>query len=152
MAFTAAFVALYTELLGGAKVATIEWDPKQGKGIDDFLASQGPEIVLDLLHDADFDERGWVAKLLTTEAGRPKANLANAITAFELAPEWTDILGFNEFSLAVHSLASPPWGGDPGVWTDQEDRKATAWLEPCDARIWSWAFLMTVTNSPIFSG
>jgi len=41
----------------GAEVASVTWDIAQGKGIDDLLATVGPEKVLQLLEGADFEKK-----------------------------------------------------------------------------------------------
>jgi hypothetical protein len=43
----------------GAIVGFLEWDGARGKGIDDHLASVGPEIVLDEIAHVDFTGFGW---------------------------------------------------------------------------------------------
>ncbi len=60
--------------------------------------------------------------------------LANAITAFRLAPDWHGVLGFNEFSMTTVTLTSPPWGSAVAgsEWTDHEDRLAADWLQHND--------------------
>ena len=50
-------------------------------------------------------------KLLTNGQGAPKPILANAITALRYAPEWQDVLYFDEFSMATMVRHSPPWEG-----------------------------------------
>jgi hypothetical protein len=40
----------------GAEVASVTWDIAQGKGIDDLLATVGPEKVLELLEAVDFEK------------------------------------------------------------------------------------------------
>jgi P4 family phage/plasmid primase-like protien len=40
----------------GAEVASVTWDIAQGKGIDDLLATVGPDKVLELLEGADFEK------------------------------------------------------------------------------------------------
>ncbi len=40
----------------GAEVASVTWDIAQGKGIDDLLATLGPEKVLELLEAVDFEK------------------------------------------------------------------------------------------------
>ena len=39
----------------GATVTYVEWPPDQGKGIDDLLANAGPDKVLELIGNADFN-------------------------------------------------------------------------------------------------
>jgi predicted P-loop ATPase len=73
---------------------------------------------------------GWRSRLMVTGDGKPRALLANAITALQYAPEWEGVLGFNEFSLGVVMLKSAPWGGKAATaWTDQEDRLTADWLQ-----------------------
>jgi putative DNA primase/helicase len=73
-AVEAAKVQLRRELQSrGAEVASLTWDQSQGKGIDDFLHTKGPEAVLDLIEKVDFD-RSPDESISTHE-------LAEAITA-----------------------------------------------------------------------
>jgi predicted P-loop ATPase len=72
----------------------------------------------------------WEGHLIRTDAGAPKPILANAITALRLAPEWSDVLAYNEFNLGTVVLKPAPWGGRIGIeWSDHEDRLATDWLQ-----------------------
>lgn len=73
----------------------------------------------------------WRGELLLNEKGTPKALLANAITALRRAPEWDQVLVYNEFSLATVASRALPWETGPGgtEWTDQEDRLTTNWLQ-----------------------
>jgi predicted P-loop ATPase len=119
----------------GAIVGFLEWDGTRGKGIDDHLASVGPEIVLDEIAHVDFTGSTWKRDLLRTKPlnaceGRILPVLANAIAAFRHAPEWGGVLAFNEFALGTVVLKSTPWGIVPkGEWSDHEDRRATEWLQ-----------------------
>jgi hypothetical protein len=120
----------------GAIVGFLEWDVGRGKGIDDHLASVGPEIVLDKIARVDFTGSGWKRDLLRTKPpvnnceGRILPVLANAIAAFRHAPEWGGVLAFNEFALGTVALKSTPWGIVPkGEWSDHEDRRAAEWLQ-----------------------
>ena len=72
----------------------------------------------------------WRALLLMNRDLKPKAILANAITALREAPEWAGVLAFNEFSLGTVALKSAPWAGAAGSeWTDHEDRLTANWLQ-----------------------
>jgi predicted P-loop ATPase len=120
----------------GAIVGFLEWDGARGKGIDDHLASVGPEIVLDEIAHVDFTGSGWKRDLLRTKPpmnnceGRILPVLANAIAAFRHATEWGGILAFNEFALGTVALKPTPWGIVPkGEWSDHEDRRAAEWLQ-----------------------
>ena len=120
----------------GAVVGFLEWDIARGKGIDDHLASSGPETVLDEIAHVDFAGSAWKKDLLrakppmNTTEGRIIPVLANAIAAFRHAPEWGGVLAFNDFGFGTVALKPAPWGIVPkGEWTDHEDRLAAEWLQ-----------------------
>jgi len=120
----------------GAMVGFLEWDPALGKGIDDRLASAGPEPVLDAIGRAECSGFDWRNELLRSKptAGHPEGAivpvLASAIAALRYAPEWQGVLGFDEFGCHSVMLGPPPWSGVPGrQWTDHEDRLAAEWLQ-----------------------
>jgi hypothetical protein len=119
-----------------AVVGFLEWDMSRGKGIDDHLASVGPEIVFDEIAHVDFAGFAWKKDLLrskppmNTTEGRILPVLANAIAAFRHAPEWGGVLAFNEFALGTVALKLTPWGTVPkGEWSDYDDRRAAEWLQ-----------------------
>ena len=120
----------------GALVGFLEWDGAKGKGIDDHLATVGPEVVLDIIAHANFASATWKRDLLrskppmNTTEGRILPVLANAIAAIRHAPEWRGVLAFNEFGFGTVVLRPAPWGIVPkGEWTDYEDRLAADWLQ-----------------------
>lgn len=120
----------------GALVGFLEWDATKGKGIDDHLATVGPEVVLDTIAHTNFTSAAWRKDLLrskppmNTTEGRILPVLANAIAAFRHAPEWGGVLAFNEFGCGTVVLKPTPWGIVPkGEWTDHEDRLAADWLQ-----------------------
>jgi Domain of unknown function (DUF3854) len=117
----------------GAIVGFLEWGGTRGKGIDDHLASVGPEIVLDEIAHVDFTGSGWKRDLLRSKPpmnnceGRILPVLANAIAAFRHAPEWGGVLAFNGFALGTVALKPTPWGIVPkGEWSDHEDRRSVS--------------------------
>jgi predicted P-loop ATPase len=74
--------------------------------------------------------RDWKSKLILNEDKAPKALLANAITALRHAPDFHQVLAFDEFSTSVVASKSPPWCDvPPKMWTDHEDRLTTDWLQ-----------------------
>jgi predicted P-loop ATPase len=120
----------------GALVGFLEWDARQGKGIDDRLALIGPESVLDELSQVTFTGLRWQDELIRSKASSDKNEtsilpiLANAITALRLAPEWHGVLAYDEFRCNVVAMKPVPWGALPkNDWTDQEDRLTTEWLQ-----------------------
>jgi hypothetical protein len=120
----------------GSVVGFLEWDAKQGKGIDDHLALAGPERVLDELSRVTFTGLRWQDELIRSKASSDKNEtsilpiLANAITALRLAPEWQGVLAYDEFRCYVVAVKPVPWGALPkSGWTDQEDRLTAEWLQ-----------------------
>lgn len=120
----------------GALVGFLEWDLAKGKGVDDHLATVGPEAVLNEIALVDFASSSWRKDLLRSKPpmnnteGRILPVLANAIAAFRHAPEWGGVLAFNEFAFGTVALKPAPWGVVPkGEWTDHEDRLAADWLQ-----------------------
>lgn len=89
----------------GAVVGFLEWDARQGKGIDDHLALVGPENGLDELSHVTFTGLRWQDELIRSKVSSDKNEtsilpvLANAITALRLAPEWQGALAYDEFSM-----------------------------------------------------
>jgi predicted P-loop ATPase len=68
--------------------------------------------------------------MIRTEAGNPKALLANAITALRYCPEWDGVLAFNEFSLYTVVKNAPTWQKTIGEnWTDYDDSRMAEWLQ-----------------------
>ena len=67
--------------------------------------------------------------------GKPRALLANAITAISIDREWSSAIGFNEFTLATTLLRHPPWereladSWEPREWTDNDDIRMAEWLQ-----------------------
>jgi hypothetical protein len=120
----------------GAMVGFLEWDPALGKGIDDRLASAGPEPVLDAIVHVECSGFDWRDELLRSKPSAVHPHgailpvLASAIAALRHAPEWQGVLGFDEFACNSVMLGPPPWSGGSGQqWTDHEDRLTAEWLQ-----------------------
>jgi predicted P-loop ATPase len=120
----------------GAVVGFLEWNARQGKGIDDHLAVVGPENVLDELSRVTFTGLRWQDELIRSKVSSDKNEtsilpvLANAITALRLAPEWQGVLAYDEFRCNVVAAKPVPWGALlKSGWTDQEDRLTAEWLQ-----------------------
>lgn len=68
------------------------------------------------VHHIDELAEHWTQRLLTNQHGRPKALLANAITAFRFAPAWRGALAYDAFGLATTLTAAPPWEAGHNRW------------------------------------
>ena len=73
-------------------------------------------------------QTNWKDLLLQTEAGAPRAILANAITALRAAPEWKGVLAYNQFSSRSVIQRPTPWS-TCGSWTDSDDILFANWLQ-----------------------
>ncbi len=72
----------------------------------------------------------WRRQLLVTAKGAPRAVLANIVTALREAPEWAEVLTYNEFSCRVEPQKQPPWKLPVGdEWRDVDDGLAAEWLQ-----------------------
>jgi len=74
----------------------------------------------------------WTAQLIAGKTG-PRPILANAVTSFLAAPEWSDILWFDMFRQRTTLRGKAPWAKSNGPveesWTEQHDRLAANWLQ-----------------------
>ena len=115
----------------GAEVGFLEWNEARGKGIDDWLANDGPEAVLKAIDAVDFNRTtGWRAKLKCSEGGKPKPLLMNADIALRYCPAWEGVLAFDEFRQKVRIIAPAPIGGEvPRDWNDADDTRAAIWMQ-----------------------
>jgi hypothetical protein len=137
---------LTRELEGrGAEVAWLKWPkdlPMQVKGIDDYLATHGPDGTVELLVKARTHTRririfqaveipiaDWKRNLIRNNSDEIRPLLANAIEALRRAPEWREVLAYNEFALRTCAVANTPWGVSPDKWTDTDDIRTAEWLQ-----------------------
>ena len=114
----------------GALVGFLEWPIKDGKGIDDWLAKVGPETALALIAQVTFGD--WRTRLLRNEAGRIIPCYDNVALFLENSPEWSGVLGYNEFTAGYFALKSPPSPISAPAGSEIEDHFDTElvrWLE-----------------------
>lgn len=95
-----------------------------------------PPISAQLLKLEDY-RNGWRAHLLYNQKKRPRANLANALTALRDAPEWQGVLAYDEFAHKIVVRRPPPWlhtssGWLDRAWTEADTILATDWLQHQD--------------------
>jgi predicted P-loop ATPase len=80
----------------------------------------------------------WFDRLQFNMRGEPYANLANAITALEAAPEFAGALAFDEFAMKPWLARRPPWESEPWApreWSDVDDICAADWLQRCGLNV-----------------
>ena len=88
------------------------------------------------MHIAHSIDDSWTDRLDSFGSPpRPRANLRNAILALEHAPEWRDVLAYDQFAHNIVTLKPTPWGAPPAPWTDRDNRLATSWLQRYDIQI-----------------
>lgn len=76
--------------------------------------------------------QGWKNRLLVSSQNRILAVVANAIRALRYAPEWRDVLRFNESTFATVAKVAAPFEHSPAVpfaWRDEHDILTAAWLQ-----------------------
>lgn len=115
----------------GGIVSFLEWEERDGKGIDDWLACAGPEAVLAAIGDINWDlTTGWRAMLDRPEGKAPRAHVLNVLLALKHAPEWDGVIGRNEFTGEITVCGRPPYGGSAGRrWTDTDEVNTAAWMQ-----------------------
>lgn len=103
----AARMRLATALIErGAVVGHLHWPIEEGKGIDDWLATIGPDRVLGAIAVVEYG--GWDTRLLRNEDGRILPCYDNVALMLENSPEWAGVLGYNEFTAGYCLLKQPP--------------------------------------------
>jgi Domain of unknown function (DUF3854) len=114
----------------GASVGYLEWCIEEGKGVDDHLASVGPDRVLADIAAVQFGD--WRTRLLWNEKKRIISCCDNVALFLENSPEWAGVLGYNELTSAFVVLKTPPSPGsaEPGSEIeDHFDTEVIRWLE-----------------------
>ena len=121
----------------GAEVGFLEWEEGKGKGIDDWLANEGPAPVMAAFDAVDFNRTtGWKALLqmgaLKKDGtpGKPLPLLINADIALRTCPDWEGVFAFDEFRQKVRIVAEGPIDGAiPRDWADTDDTRTAIWMQ-----------------------
>lgn len=74
----------------------------------------------------------WRSQLLKSANGVIQGSLANVLTALRSAPEWVDLLHFDEFHQRPVLRGAPPWRPSETTveeWTDLHDIRCTDWMQ-----------------------
>ena len=93
------------------------------------VAQRMPAEVMGILKN-----NHWRQRLKLNERNVPRPLLNNCLIALREAPEWRDVLGFNEFSICVVALQPTPFGLS-GTWTDIADLRTTEWLQNAEIHV-----------------
>jgi hypothetical protein len=115
----------------GAIVAYLEWDERNGKGVDDWLAECGPETALTAIEGINWEcTTGWRALLDRPESGQARSHVYNALLVFQHAPEWDGVIGYNDFTGEITVCAPPPYSQERHrPWRDTDDVNTAAWMQ-----------------------
>jgi predicted P-loop ATPase len=114
----------------GATVGLLEWPIEEGKGIDDWLATVGPEKVLAAISNITFGD--WRTRLLRSDGGKLIASYENCALLLENSAEWASVLAYNEFvgGIFIRRPAPAPVSAVVGAEIeDVFDTEAIRWLE-----------------------
>ena len=76
----------------------------------------------------------WRTKLILNDAKKPKAILANVLTAFRHSPDWKGVLRYDAFRNCITLVLPPPWVRDrsdwkPVPWLDVHETLAAEWCQ-----------------------
>lgn len=73
---------------------------------------------------AQLEGDAWQHSLDRTDQGAIKPTLKNCFLMLKFGLNGLGFLAFNEFLGEVVMTSEPPWGGEPGPWTDTDDLRA----------------------------
>lgn len=73
-------------------------------------------------------DEGWRLLLRRTQNGGLSGHMINVSLILGNDERWDGVLGFDQFSSKTVKLRTPPYGGEPGEWTDLDDMLTTEWL------------------------
>jgi putative DNA primase/helicase len=118
---------LTTEELWDVRLLLARAFPKDGFGPRGEFSRRVKAAQIDM--DPIERRAGWTAGLLLSDNGAAKPVLANAILALQLAPEWSGVVGFDEFSQRLRILKAAPWERSDCDWQDRDDTELSNWLQ-----------------------
>lgn len=73
-------------------------------------------------------DAGWRLLMHRSNSGGLLAHMINVSLILGNDERWAGVLGFNAFSGKTMKLRTPPYGGEPGEWSDLDDMLTTEWL------------------------
>ena len=87
----------------------------------------------DNVHDLEM----WRLRLEEGKSGPLKSSMHNAVLALSEHRRLSGLIAFDELSGKVWKPVTPPWGGDPGEWTDYDTGECAAFFGDPDNDLWS---------------
>lgn len=73
------------------------------------------------------NEQWWAG--LRERRGELVDSLANVFDILSRHPQWHDVVSFDEFSCRTIKRKPPPFGGEVGEWSDNDDSQTAMWLD-----------------------
>lgn len=75
----------------------------------------------------------WVSLITLSPEGEPCPIAANVLIALRNAPEWQDVLAFDEFHHRSLFMRKPPWANGhwhgPAAFTDADENRVLIWIQ-----------------------
>ena len=79
---------------------------------------------------ATIAKRSLQERAIVNKDGSMKPCFANAADLLRMSPDWTDVLGFDEFSQLIVTKRATPWGKPAGArWNDRDDGLTLEWMQ-----------------------
>jgi predicted P-loop ATPase len=79
---------------------------------------------------ATIAKRSLQERAIVNKDGSLKPCFANAADLLRMSPDWTDVLGFDEFSQLIVTKRATPWGKPAGArWNDRDDGLTLEWMQ-----------------------
>ncbi|MED5608506.1 VapE domain-containing protein [Pseudomonas sp. JH-2] len=119
-------------ILGGQFVVPVFSVEREDKWTDwnDLHVSEGLDAVrrqvMAVVKPAA--DEGWRLLLRRSQSGGLSGHMINVSLILGNDERWAGVLGFDQFSSKTVKLRTPPYGGEPGEWTDLDDMLTAEWL------------------------
>jgi putative DNA primase/helicase len=74
------------------------------------------------------ERQAWENGLIYRRSGELEDCLHNVFLILSRHPDWSGVIGFNEFTYRVEKIKPTPFGSDAGEWTNTNDYETSVWL------------------------
>lgn len=119
---------------GGWDVADAIAEGMTGQALADYIRAQSRSLppqsavsqpaVNEVIPGSD----AWEVGLIRKDGGRLEDCRENVFLVLSRHPDWSGVIGYNEFTFRVEKLALPPYGGCLGEWSTEDDLATGLWL------------------------